>query len=128
MSDALEITEAAVCTDRIAEHQRAQHLNDASLVRAFPALGSARSWRRLAAHDWGAMPLDVWLPKLQAVVAQLDGTPPAGRVAIAEGAPTAFVTRHLTEADRCRRENSTSLARSHCRAARQAIEDFQRSL
>ena len=134
MSDALEITEAVVCVDRLTEHQRTHRLSDAAMVRAFPALGSARSWRRLAAQDWGDMPLDVWLPRLQEAVAQLNGS--AGSPALdsqlstlsSEAALVPFVTRHLHEADRCRREKHLPLARSHCRAARQAIENFSRSL
>jgi hypothetical protein len=96
-------------------------------ARRFPALGSARTWRRMAAKQWDTLPLDVWLPWLQEVAAELDGRggeamPPAGTV------PTAYVSRHLAEAVRCRRENNLALARSHCRAARAAIEEFQRAL
>lgn len=128
MTDALNITEASVCVERIAAHQAEFGLSDLELVRKFPLLGSSRTWRsRLAAEDWAAAPLDVWLPKLIAVVAKIEGRELEPETA--PGAvPTACVSRHLIEADRCRREKHLPLARSHCRAARQAIEQFQRSL
>jgi hypothetical protein len=58
--------------------------------------------------------------KIEGREVEPDGTPGA--------VPTAYVSRHLIEADRCRREKHLPLARSHCRAARQAIEGFQRNL
>ncbi|HRI83178.1 MAG TPA: hypothetical protein PLF88_12115, partial [Opitutaceae bacterium] len=58
-----------------------------------------------------------WLPDTAAGSQPGPGQPPA-----------ALVTRHLVEADRCHREGEISLARSHCRAARQAIEQYQRLL
>lgn len=130
MSDALDHTEASLCVERIAAHQRAHGLTDGAVVRAFPALGSVRTWRRMAAQQWDTLPLEVWLPKLQEIVEQLGAgeAAPGGAAGSQPTVPTAFVTRHLTEADRCRRERNLGLARSHCRAARLAIEEFQRSL
>jgi len=128
VSDALDHTEAALCMERLAEHQRVNGLTDGAIVRAFPALGSVRTWRRMAARQWDTLPLDVWLPKLREICAELGDGNGAGDVPAAAAVPTAIVTRHLTEADRCRRERNLGLARSHCRAARVAIEEFQRSL
>lgn len=132
MPDALETTEAALCIERIAAYQNEQHLSDVELVRRFPALGSSRTWRaRLAPQNWAEAPVSVWLPKLQAVVAKIEGrnVPPAGApLSLVIGTPLSLVIRHLGEAEACRRENNLPLARSHCRAARQAIEQFQRTL
>ncbi|MBI5770885.1 MAG: hypothetical protein HZA93_24115 [Verrucomicrobia bacterium] len=132
MSDTLETTEAALCVERIVAFQAEHSLSDVELTRRFPELGSARTWRtRLAAQQWEEAPVATWLPRLQAVVAKIEGRAEAGEVAeggLLAGVPTAFVTRHLTEADRCRREANFPLARSHCRAAAQAIKTWQRNL
>jgi hypothetical protein len=130
MSDALDHTEATLCVERLAEHQRTHGLTDGAVVRAFPPLGSVRTWRRMAARQWDTLPLDVWLPKLREICATLGdaGEATGAPAAPAAAVPTAIVTRHLAEADRCRRERNLGLARSHCRAARVAIEEFQRSL
>lgn len=127
MSDALDHTEAGLCVEQIAAHQRAHGLTDGGVVRAFPALGSVRTWRRMVSQQWDTIPLEVWLPKLQEIAEQL-GTAGAAPASARAAVPTTLVTRHLTEADRCRREQNFALARSHCRAARVAIEEFQRSL
>ncbi|HRJ47529.1 MAG TPA: hypothetical protein PKY38_09230 [Opitutaceae bacterium] len=127
MSDALDLTDAELCVERLAAHQRERRLSDASLVRLCPSLGSARTWRRMAARDWSALPLDVWLPRLREALALIDDTA-AGSQPGPGQPPAALVTRHLVEADRCHREGEISLARSHCRAARQAIEQYQRLL
>jgi len=124
MPDALDHTEATLCVERIAACQREHSLSDVQLVRKFPRLGSARTWSRLALKDWEACPLDRWLPALRAIVDQVEGRA-AGD---AGGVPVTLVTRHLAEAERCRGEGLVALARGHCRTARRAIEDYQRSL
>lgn len=127
MSDTLNHVEAGLCSEQIAAAQAALGLNDAAFVRKFPVLGSARTWRRMRLKDWSNLPLDVWLPKLREVAATI-GDAAGQPSAPGAGVPTAFVTRHLGEAEHCRRDGQLALARHHCRAARQAIEAYQRAL
>lgn len=131
MSDTLNHVEAGLCSEQIAAAQAALGLNDAAFVRKFPVLGSARTWRRMRLKDWSSLPLDVWLPRLREVAASIEprGSLDSQPSALNSGSvPTAFVTRHLGEAEHCRRDGQLALARHHCRAARQAIEAYQRAL
>lgn len=118
--------DVTLCMERLTRYQQEQRLSDAAMARRCPELGSARTWRRMVNGQWADLPLDTWAPRLQAAVASID---PAGDLpSTVLRPPLAEVTRHLTEADHCRREGNLPLARSHCRVARRAIEDYQRAL
>ncbi len=114
-----------LCIERIAAHQAAHGLSDAQLVRTFPALGSPRTWARLAVKDFASAPLESWAGAVRKVHDEIEGR--AAPAAVSD-APIALVSRHLAEAHRCRVEGHLALARSHCRTARAAIEQYQRHL
>jgi hypothetical protein len=94
-----------IAVERIARHQKAMGLTDMALVSRYPGLGSAKTWRdRLCKGAWdefGAK-LDKWLRKLDAIVAEIDGTSPM--CVFFEDLP--FTKRLNEEFERLRGQNS----------------------
>jgi hypothetical protein len=122
MSDALAITEAALCIERIVAFKAERGLSDVALVKHLPMLGSARTWStRLAVSNWAEAPLDAWLPALRRAVAVIEGTPVVPRVLADALDLFTPLNRHLAEADRCRAEGFFQLALGHCAAARREL-------
>lgn len=122
---ALNQVDVELCIERIAAYQTAHGLSDVQLARQFPALGSPRTWARLAVKDFAAAPVESWGGACKKIYDEIEGRASTGNAA---DAPISLVSRHLAEAHRCRIEGNVTLARAHCRTARQAIEHYQRQL
>lgn len=122
-----EIDEARVLVLHIASHQRALGVSDVALVKRYPALGSARTWRtRLVAGAWGELRLEAWLAALRGVMNTIEAEPaPAG---FQPGVPCSEIHRHIDEADRAQADGHWDVAIAHLAAARREVSRMEKEL